>query len=147
MIIRPSMFDTDEELRREIETLFGEIGPPSKRAWEEFYHCHSFGLVKKDQGASTNYYGKIDLEGPIRIVAATFALHCVEPEDSPLVRACLYGAILSKLDGYKKEDLSMHWRKPPETITDNDFDTTTTKYMTWFRIGAWHKPQNKDLMN
>ena len=139
MLLRPSMFQTDDALRLEIEHLVGHVWPQSEKAWEEYYHFTNFGLAQKAEGAKVLNHLECGIEQGvmIRVVAKTFAIGCFEPETVPLVRACLYGGVAAFADQYPKDKLHMHWRRKPETTSFHEFDTDVMKYHTTFRIGMW----------
>jgi hypothetical protein len=137
MFIRLSQFETDQALQQAIENLFSEVGPPSTRAYEEMIQIWDFGLNPKPEGAPMSGLRQCQQGFTLRVPSITFALQCTEPDDLPALRACLFGAVLSKVDQYPKDKRKMFWRVKPETAQNNDFDTSITKYRGRFRIGMW----------
>jgi hypothetical protein len=138
--INASWFETDLDLQRAIEGLCGTVYSPSKRAWEEYTTLTGFGMADKKEGYVANSLKTLSQGEVLSVINRTYALYCLEPEDSLMVRAALFGAVATKVENSPKENLYMHWRYVPTTKSNHDFDTVETHYQTIMRLGIFYKP-------
>jgi len=145
VVIRKWDFDTDAELVRQIEALFGVVERDSNKAWEEYVEIRGFGSVQKPEGRPIAYISDLEQGLTLRACAKTFALACDSEDDLPIVRAVLYGVVCGMVGARPKAKLHCFWRLRPVTEKDSDFDSRVTKHKVVFRLGAWYAP-NEPLL-